>query len=639
MVRLGGIFVLIIMTASCGGSGDSSTPTSPSPGPTPPTTVNVTPAFIGNGFSLFHHEQNLVGQSVSLAAVATDSTRFTQVSWEQIEGPQVAILANHTQVIGFDAKEVGNYLFRFTANNDQGQSIAQTIQVDVQQSDQQIVNVRLDHAAAETSKASIRVDVADESTITAIDWTQTAGPPVENIQEQDNFLFFDTPAVDGDSVIEFETTVTFSDGRTAKDKSFVVVMDVNINSNGFFPNSSNRIVTPDTFAYKVDSPYAEALESCIYNNMVDSSCSFNQLPLIGQEFESPDVDDIMDRVLVSHSWMGERFEQYLRQSVAAPDMLQLLRATTAIVIAYDVRPSFYWSATGAIYLDANNFWVTPQERDTLNDQPDFRSDFGNELQFFIPWRYVKNNDYYFSSSDYPIDQRLTKTFADMEASITWLMYHELGHANDFFPPSKWQSISRTTSPLRYINDNEPNSTSFSTQFPLLSTELSGLAQVSFTGVAANEPQKALTPQDVALHFEPDNAAAYYSYSTIREDYAILFERFMMLHRMGVSADVAVVPSDSDNFSVVWGQRDRISESALQSRVKAVVEQVLPDLDVAEIQLALPAALSMTPGLGWRENLNLGQENSVLQSKDGNSKETQDLWMEYQHHFPSIPAIK
>lgn len=641
MIRFSATLLFVCLMTACGGSGDSGTTSSPSPSPGPntPSFENVTPSVTGNGFSLYRHEENVVGQSVSLAATATNSTRFTQVSWTQISGPQVTPLANHTQVISFDAIEAGSYEFRFTANNNLGQSIAQTIQVDVQQSESDIANVRLDHAAAETSKVSLRVDSADSAVITAIDWSQTAGPQVENVQEQDNFLFFDAPSVNADSVIEFETTLTFSDGRTAKDKSFVVVLDMDINSGGFFPDAADRIVTPNTFSYNADSPYAEALESCVYNNLVDSSCTFEQLPLIGQEHPSPTVDDIMDRVLVSHAWMGARFEQYLQQSIAAQDMLQLLRATTAIIISYDVRPSFYWSATGAIYLDGNNFWVTPEERDTLNDQPDFRSGFGSELQFFIPWRYVKNNDYYFSSSEYPDEARLSKSFEDMEASITWLMYHELGHANDFFPPSTWQTIDQNTSPLLYINDNDPNSTAFSSNYPLQSSELSGLAQVSFAGQTASEQQKNLTGQDVALYFEPDDAAAYYSYSTIREDYAILFERFMMLYRMQVNADVAVVPSDSANFEVVWGQRDRISEPALQPRVRAVVEQILPQLNVANIQASLPAPLLMTPGLSWNENLNLAVPLERSSAHKPQLKSAKPLWMTYHHQLPAMPKIK
>ena len=113
-------------------------------------------------------------------------------------------------------------------------------------------------------------------------------------------------------------------------------------------------------------------------------------------------------------------------------MLKLLRATNAIVISYDIRPSFYWVATGAIYLDANNFWRTPQERDTLNTRPDYRSGFGSELDFTTSWRYVKNGAYYFPNiSTANVADRLPRDVSDVEAALSYLLYHELAHAMTF----------------------------------------------------------------------------------------------------------------------------------------------------------------------------------------------------------------
>ena len=43
------------------------------------------------------------------------------------------------------------------------------------------------------------------------------------------------------------------------------------------------------------------------------------------------------------------------------ELRRMLAATTAIVIGGRVRPSFYWSATGAIYLDASYLWLTPEQ--------------------------------------------------------------------------------------------------------------------------------------------------------------------------------------------------------------------------------------------------------------------------------------
>ena len=154
---------------------------------------------------------------------------------------------------------------------------------------------------------------------------------------------------------------------------------------------------------------------------------------------TPSVDDIMDRVIVSHQWMGDQFKKFLENYDFNDDFKNLLRATTAIVISYDIRPSFYNPTSAAIYLDPSDLWETPEQRDTINQAPDYRAGFGAELQFEMPWRYVKNNDYaYFY---YPIRLRLSRSLADAEYSFASLLYHELAHANDYFPSTRWLTYS------------------------------------------------------------------------------------------------------------------------------------------------------------------------------------------------------
>lgn len=288
----------------------------------------------------------------------------------------------------------------------------------------------------------------------------------------------------------------------------------------------------------------------------------------------------MDRVLVSHQWMGERFKDYLTNSVVGPDMLRLLRGVTAIVISYEVRPSFYWAVTGAIYLDADNFWVTPLERDTLNEIPDYRSGFGSDLQFIMPWRYVKDDNYY-PAGRFPVADRLTRTFADVEADISWLMYHELGHANDFFPPASWGQLSLNRSPLETINLSSmaPDSDDLDSTFPLRSDEMHALAKVNFGGDDATLAQKNVTPDDVVNLFTPDVSTGFYNYYTTREDYATLFEKFMMKYRLDADSDIAIVArNDNPDYLVSWGQRNRFNEPALQQRVLFTVNRVLPEID-------------------------------------------------------------
>lgn len=245
------------------------------------------------------------------------------------------------------------------------------------------------------------------------------------------------------------------------------------------------------FPYRANSPYASVLQQCVYSNTLEDSCSLSSLPLLAQDTTTPSVDDVMNRVVVSHEWMGKRFEDFMRNYDTNGDFRNLLRATTAVVISYDVRPSFYWAVTGAIYLDANNFWLTPEERDTINEAPDFRAGFGNELQFEVPWRYVKNNDYV--NTYVPSNLRITRPESYGVNRLISLMYHELAHANDFFPSTTWASASTNQSVLQAAIANTWSSTDLDVAIPLTSQEMLNLAQVSFQGETASETQKRTCP--------------------------------------------------------------------------------------------------------------------------------------------------
>lgn len=606
MFKLLFIFGLLSVLTACGGSGGGGNSGTPSPTPTPPPTT----------VSIEGDTEVQSGQSVGMVAMLDEDGSDYNYRWTQTSGDPITFVTANSQVLSFDAPAAGSYSFDLTVTNSSGAVSFTDSHTLTVSSEPSSATVRLDHAVSETAKVSLRADALPDREIISMSWQQVSGQVVHQANftesDNDNLLFFDAPSVNSDQLLQFRATMTLDNGENVTDDVYVLVKNVNINNDGFFPDAAGRIVTTEMHPYNDNSPYANALESCVYNNTVGASCRFSTLPLLGMVSSAPSIDQVMDRVLVSHKWMGDRLKAYLENSVAAPDMLALFRGVTAIVISYEVRPSFYWAATGAIYLDANNFWVTPQERDTLNDQPDFRSAFGDELQFFMPWRYVRNGQSYLSRANYPPAQRRSRTFEDVEADITWLMYHELAHANDYFPPDRHASISSTTSPLGYFNDFPADSSQFSTLYPLQSAELRALAQVSFAGETATAQQKAVTDQRAADLFAEDDAAMYYSYSTIREDYATLFERFMMAYRFGAEADTAVmkVISDNPDLIVTWGQRSRINDPKLLERTRYVVNNVYPALNASAIQPTLPEAKFMTPGLSWQENLNLNGERAA-----------------------------
>jgi hypothetical protein len=602
------IFCCSFYLTACGGSSNDGQTNGRAELPPAVITESVgtlEPIMTFGNIDLFGDSEFITNGSYGFALTTNDNSQITAVNWQQLSGPELIVLATNSQTIGFDALQAGNYTLQADVTTNTGiQQI--THQFAVQQSDLTVANLRLDHTVTERGKVSLRVDSFNNNISTAaIIWKQVAGPAVLELQTEENRAFFIAPAVESDQIVQIETTVTFADGSTSIDKSIVTINDTQIIDTAYFPNS-NIITSDDVFSFKADSAYKTAIESCIYTNSLNSTCTFGTLPLIGQQFNDPTIADILDRTLVSHDWMGQRFTQYLEQSAAGPDMLKLLRGVTAVVISYDVRPSFYWAATGAIYLDARNFWVIPEERDTLNEVPDFRSGFGSDLQFRVLWRYIKDNAPYMPGANFSSTARDTRTFDALEADISWLMYHELGHANDFFPHDVWADLSNSDDPLSFFRNNGTNSDLMINSFPLNSAQMKGLAQVSFAGETANATQKTYVASDIEAFFTPDIASSYYSYLNEREDFATLFERFMMQYRLNASADIGIVNTQNNaNFLVTWGQRDRFNHSTIQERTRFTVEKILPDLgDIAALQAELPTSTQLRSNVSWFDNVDL-----------------------------------
>ena len=112
------------------------------------------------------------------------------------------------------------------------------------------------------------------------------------------------------------------------------------------------------------------------------------------------------------------------------------------MISHDAPFLLYWVVTGAIYLDPDDLWLTPSQRDTINEAPDYRSNFGDDLNFVMPWRYVKDNQY--ASLGVPITVRADRTLAQINPDLAFLLYHEPAHANDFFPAAYMPTTGQET---------------------------------------------------------------------------------------------------------------------------------------------------------------------------------------------------
>jgi len=414
-------------------------------------------------------------------------------------------------------------------------------------------------------------------------------------------------------------------------KSIIVILIILNGCSGDDPDSpqtikykastSNFSAQVDAFIANDNSKYYNNIKECVYRNdfYTNESCSLKDLPLLGQEYESVTADTIIERLVITDDWMLDRFQEVLE--ILPDDILSLFKAVTAVVIATDVRPAFYWSSTGAIYLDPKYLWMTADEKNTIDQKEDYRKNYGNDLKFKMPYRYVVNNKQVTFSTDW--DSNKDRTFEEMKTSLTHLLVHELAHANDFFPPTTINRISLNQSILSASNSIKGNRISdiLRVSYPLKSQLLKDIAGINYRNETAKAEIFEYTSQIISEEFKNDLANDDYNYSTQYEDLAMFFEEFMMKYHFDIDRDFAVcdisnpdniTPLTGKNYIVYWGQRNRIGKSEIKEKAKLIVEYIFPFTyeKYNEFFNNLKKPTELIAGKTWSESILIGQEKGM-----------------------------
>lgn len=381
---------------------------------------------------------------------------------------------------------------------------------------------------------------------------------------------------------------------------------------------SARVGASAVEPFRSESKYAAQLAPCALAQNAQQSCTLERLPLIGMEQVYPSVDDIMDRVLVSHQWMGQRFEEMLH---ALPsDVRVLMNPVTAIVLAEDIRPSYYWSLTGAIYIDAYHLWQTAEEKSTFSDFVSFSSaeQALSPLPFQAWWRYVKDDDFAFR-----IGGSWDETTRDVEANrmrLAAVLFHELAHANDYFPPAHIDELEHSWSVVdaRAKMQAQRASEALYNQAPLTSQVMFDVAQVIHRQAGHAELSAVMSAEEVGMAFQMGLANDDYAYVSRFEDVAMLFEETMMLRHFGVQRDVAyLTPAedsaalDCDDYRVAWGMRTRIADPAIAPRAQLVAQALMPSRQWQAFFAELPPAQFLSFGSGWCQSLLVGNDAAAM----------------------------
>jgi hypothetical protein len=385
----------------------------------------------------------------------------------------------------------------------------------------------------------------------------------------------------------------------------IIFLSAVLTSCGGGGSSDNKIAPLyDVYPYS-SSPDANLNCALQLSDNPESSCRLEKLPLIGTQTTNPSKQDIKNRLLVSHDWMGSRFMQLLDEM---PDDIRLmLRSVTAIVIADNIRPSFYTTQTAAIYLDPKNLWLTDSEENTTSDAGDFRSGFSNALNFTSLSRYLRPD----GSAAYIPESR---TLDDLTFPLARLLYHELAHANTFLPPSTHKKINPQHRVFEAVEDflSQNAGVQIKNSLPLQSETMKELAYVMYRGETATDDLKSLSATQVGDAMASDRASDDYAYVPFRddifyEDVAMLFEELMAKYHFDHDREIAYANASNsiycEPYILQWGQTGRIGDSNVKEAARITVKALIPELDLDTFIDNLDAPLQTSVGINWCEALN------------------------------------
>lgn len=359
-----------------------------------------------------------------------------------------------------------------------------------------------------------------------------------------------------------------------------------------------------------NSDNAEQVLNCSTLFLDSKSCDVSDIKPIGADIDGDlTLEDIKNRLVVSNDWMAESFIAALTE-IDDQDLLNLFKPLNSIVISYDIIPSFYSPLTASLYIDPRYLWRDSGEWNTIYEQEDYRVSYQTEFIFETASRYVDGDtsDYVTYSNWYNEESYNNRTVSQLAPNLFRLLSHELAHANDYLPADALNSLGDEGEIYsHYIYYADHVYEALTNAIPLTSNLLYEAAQIAYQGEDMTDLIRETTAFDIGSEFSDDGAMALYSYSTSREDVAMLFEEFMMYKKYGAVRDVAfttIPTTDSyscDDYIIKWGQRNRLADAAVKERTEIVATAILERDLSEEFESISSAPVDMGSDVGWCES--------------------------------------
>jgi hypothetical protein len=346
-----------------------------------------------------------------------------------------------------------------------------------------------------------------------------------------------------------------------------------------FASSEDFYTHPEELIlYNPNQTHADTIKKCVLINTDKDSCTFSDTSLIGFKKDQIEVSDILYKTIASNKSYFETFKNVLNK--LPKDALVMFGAVNAVVISERINPSFYSYKSGAIYLSADYFWkgsdVSPK-----SESKDFRDDFGSTLNF------SEKIDYYIDGQ--PMSKSLKRNFRtddELLPFIAKVLFHELSHANDFFPRSFYRSseLEESKSYNETAMYRMDNALMLSQKIRLSSNLLERTADILYFGKKPTQTELNMNPKYVVEEFLEGEASDLYAYTNSREDLAMLVEHNLMYYYFNyVPATIFIkypkanfkIPKDY-KYPVLGGVKNKLAANDVKARSERILEFMFGD---------------------------------------------------------------
>ena len=361
--------------------------------------------------------------------------------------------------------------------------------------------------------------------------------------------------------------------------------------------------------FNTNSPYKANLLRCAQSSF-RSPCSLGELPLLGQQTQNPSIQNVMDRVVITHDWTGYRFQQILER--LPRQVLQLFKPAAIVYIGSDTEFTHFEFDRAIFNINIDEIWVNATEKKAVLVGDERLATFTETgLRFEPRFRWMKDSVNAYSG--------LFGTERDAEQMLLLLgrsIYYDLALPNNRLSGERFNALEDTQLPLDVLAFDA--STAISTELysnASLTTDSSNLYLLADVQYGSEEISASLSSEFRAAGVGAEIAAQgkprFFSFTAKENDLATLFELAMvkMVHR--VYLDVALVDAfdgpailGCDDYKIGWGVRNRIAAPRVSARAKFVVESLIGQSDETDAFFAsqLGVQTGLPPGVGWCDSI-------------------------------------